>query len=327
MPSRDGPLTLGVALLTRQRPQMLHQALGSWSRLQAPAGCTVHFLVVENDTREHVRTVVEEHRAQLPFGTLHYCREETPGIPFGRNRAAREALALGCDLLAFMDDDEVAARDWLVRLLEGYRQSRSVLLGGPFFPLPPEERLSFWQRRMFACLVAREKRRAKRSRARATLEDTGGRTVLTNNWLGETALFAEHGIWFDEEAGMTGADDVFFHRAVQAKGLPTGWVHEAKVYETTPAERLRFAYQRRRNRDQVNAQFHRRLERARGGVTARFLFELPFKALAVLFCALALPFTAARTLLPLARTVGWIEGRWGAVRGRHFTHYDRVTGA
>ena len=61
---------------------------------------------------------------------------------------------------------------------------------------------------------------------KATLNDTGGVTIVTNNWLGETRLFSETGLWFDETMRMTGGTDAKFYAETVAAGLPVGWVPE-----------------------------------------------------------------------------------------------------
>ncbi len=117
-----GATSVTVAVLTRGRPVMLQALLDSWAGIDPPPDCVVRFLVVENDDEPRARDLVTA-RHPLPAGALDYVLETDPGIPFARNRAAREAIVAGHELLAFVDDDEVVARDWLDRLIAGYRAS------------------------------------------------------------------------------------------------------------------------------------------------------------------------------------------------------------
>ena len=324
-PDRNRELTVTVAVLTRRRPAMLDRLIDSWGRLRAPADCAVRFLVVENDDAPQVRAQVED-RGSLPLGPLHYVLEREAGIPFGRNRAAREAIAAGHRLLAFVDDDEMVAADWLMRLIDSYRSSGAALIGAPLGIVPAPDGLTWTQRRMHASLSWRYARKAALAAARGGLDGTPGVTIVTNNWLAETAVFALHGIWFDEAMRFTGGTDAKLSAEVKAAGLPTAWAADAHVYEDVPPERLSFAYQYRRARDQSNTNFHRKLATDRA-LRASVIVTLPLKALSVVGLALAVPLTNGATLIDVARTAGWMAGRIGALRGGRSMLYRTTTGS
>lgn len=319
------PLTITVAVLTRQRPRMLDGLIDSFAALRIPPDCTVRFLVVENDEAPHSRHVVENRQGTLPGGALDYVLETEPGIPFGRNRAASEAIAAGHDLLAFVDDDEVVAEDWLIHLIAGYRDSGAALIGAPLGIHPPQDDLSWTQRRMHDCIRRRYARKESRAARRADLSGTPGVTIVTNNWLAETRIFRDHGIWFDEAMRFTGGTDSKLSAEVKKAGLPTAWVANAHVHEIVPPERLTFAYQFARGRDQSNTNFRRKID-ASGSARWSVLVSVPLKALsAVVLAALLVP-TNGRTMLDLARTTGWIAGRVGALFGSRSALYARTTG-
>ncbi len=319
------PLGITVAVLTRQRPRMLDGVLASFDALRIPRDCTVRFLVVENDDAPRSRECVVSRGGALPGGPLDYVLEPELGIPFGRNRAAREALAAGHELLAFVDDDEVVTRDWLVRFVEGYRASGAWLLGAPLGIYPAEPGLTWLQNRMHGCIRRRYARKADRAARRASLSGTPGVTIVTNNWLGRTAIFGDRGIWFDEAMRFTGGTDAKLSSEVKAAGLPTAWVADARVEEVVPPERLTFAYQYARGRDQSNTNFRRKIE-TRPQARWSVLVSVPLKGSAVIvLAALLLPSNGA-TLLDLARTSGWIAGRIGALFGARSALYRKTTG-
>lgn len=323
---RQRHLSIVVATLTRQRPQMLRSLIESVGEMQLPANTSVSCVVVENDKADQSSTVLA---AALPLKNgieVRYFLEKELGIPFGRNRAAREAIAQGAELLAFIDDDEVVAKDWLVRLVAGYRASQAVLLGAPLRAAPLHPSASWLERLMHSNVVSRYRKKELRAARLAGLDGTPGVTIVTNNWLGETSLFTQHGIWFDEQMRFTGGTDSKFHAEVRARNLPTAWVADAFVYETIPPDRLSFVYQYCRGRDQSNTAFHRKLEKERWS-RLKLLGSLPVRAIFVLALALAVPFTRGRTLLPLARGMGWIAGRIGALFGQRSSLYRNVTGS
>ncbi|OYU17375.1 MAG: glycosyl transferase [Rhodobacteraceae bacterium PARR1] len=318
-------LTILVATLTRGRPQMLRALIESWGAMDVPPACDVSCLVVENALRPLSLPVVQAAQP-LPNGLrVDHVLEPEPGIPFARNRAAREAIGRGADLLAFVDDDEVVTRDWLLRLVAGYRASDAVLLGAPLRIAPLMGPVGWTERLMYRNIAERYRRKEARATQRAGLHGTPGVTIVTNNWLAETRIFTDHGIWFDESMRHTGGTDAKFHADVRQRGLPTAWVADAVVHEIVPAERLSFRYQFRRGRDQSNTAFHRKLADRPLALLGLFGI-LPLRLVMVLALAFALPLTKGRTLLPLARGMGWIAGRIGATLGRRSTLYQEVTG-
>ena len=325
MSRKNKQLLACVATLTRQRPKMLEALLRSWSSLMIPEKVKVTFLVVENDTEERSKDLIETLRPTFKNCDLVYALENESGIPFARNRAATESIEIGSDLLLFVDDDEEVPRDWLQKIIQGYRNSEAKLIGAPLRARRPEENLTFLQKLMFTNLKSRYRKKERRASRKASLKGTTGVTIVTNNWLAETSLFSEHNIWFDESMRHTGGTDSKFYAEVIAKGLQTAWVQGAHVYETIPPERLSFLYQYGRARDQSNTNF-RRKNNGTVRLNPIVLTSILIKLIAVIGLILTLPITAGRTLMTLARALGWIAGRIGAIAGSRSTLYSSTTG-
>ena len=318
-------LTITVASLTRRRPGMVQSLIRSWGEMQVPENTTVRCLIVENDEVAQVQDLVATFDP-LPNGLpLDYVLETQPGIPFGRNRAAKEAIANGADLLAFADDDEVVASDWLVQMVKGYREGTARLLGAPLRLAPAAQDLTLLERVMHDNLTEHFRRREHKIAAKTTYSTTPSVSVFTGNWMGETRLFSQEGIWFDEEMRFTGGTDSKFCGEVKGRGIPVGWVKDAFVYETVSRDRLGFGYQFGRARDQINVHSHRKMaERplSRYGLVLR----LPGKIIEIIILAIAVPLTRGKTLLKLAKTMGWVAGRVGAAFGVRSTLYRNITG-
>ncbi|SDX35287.1 hypothetical protein SAMN05444358_1053 [Ruegeria halocynthiae] len=326
MKDRSVPLKITVSTLTRQRPEMLAALIHSWGEMKLPPGCSVRCLVVENDNAALSEDTVRAAGEVLPNGAgLDYALETELGIPFGRNRAAREAVQDGSDLLCFVDDDEVVAVDWLERLVAGYRNSSAVLLGAPLRAAAPTGSETVLQRLMLRNISNRYLDKENAAAKRATLNNTGGVTIVTNNWLGETRLFSESGLWFDEAMRMTGGTDAKFYAETVAAGLPVGWVPDAFVYETIPPERLSFWYQAARGRDQSNTHMRRKLDQKPTKAVLGFL-STPLRLLGLLGAILLFPFQPDRRLIQIARTAGWLVGVLGIPFGYKSALYKKVSG-
>ena len=323
--NRTHELTVLVAALTRRRPEMLSALIGSWGDMQLPENTNVVFLIVENDTTPLSAPYVEN-QGTLPNGTqVLYAHEPELGIPFGRNRAAKEAISKGADLLAFVDDDEIVAKDWLVEMIHAYRNSDAVLIGGPLRVKPSERSLSFIDQLMDKCITRRYLRKETRAARKADLSGTPGVTIVTNNWLAETSLFSTHNIWFDEAMRFTGGTDSKLCAEVKSAGLPTAWAAKAAVYEEIPLERLAIKYQYKRGRDQSSTNYHRKLDK-KPKAKLNIIVSVPIKIVMIAGLIVALPFTGGRTLLDVVRTSGWVVGRFDALLGRRSDLYKTVTG-
>ncbi|WP_460274987.1 glycosyltransferase [Celeribacter sp. ULVN23_4] len=323
--TKSKTLDITVAALTRNRPSMLSDLLDSFGNLNIPTDCNIRLLVVENDTQPSSKCEIERRNGKVAAIPLHYVIESQIGIPFGRNRAAKEALAYGSDLLAFVDDDEVVDPNWLSKLVAGYRSSDAILLGGPLAIQPPANDLTWGQRKLYKGLEQRGRKQERRAANRGNLNGTDGVTIVTNNWLGETRLFSEYGLRFDETMRFTGGTDTKFYKEVKAKNLPTAWVKDAYVYEEVPVERLSISYQFRRARVQSCTNFASRLK-TKPNLRMKGLASLPIKAVQTLGLAILLLPSGGATLLELVRTSGWITGRIQAMRGRVATLYAETTG-
>ncbi|MEZ5825125.1 MAG: glycosyltransferase family 2 protein [Geminicoccaceae bacterium] len=114
-----------IAICTCRRTGLLEKLLVHLAG--APLGnverCEISILVVDNAPTGEVADMIERIRERLPL-TIELVEEPEPGISQARNRAVQEALRRNCDFLAFIDDDDLPATDWLDRLLE--RQVRSA---------------------------------------------------------------------------------------------------------------------------------------------------------------------------------------------------------
>lgn len=109
-PQGTGDRDMTVVICTRDRPLGLGATLASLQR-QADPGFRV--LVVENGSSPDSAGVVEK----LGLPRCEYLVERRPGLSRARNRALD---AVRTELVAWIDDDEVADPGWVRRLKEGF---------------------------------------------------------------------------------------------------------------------------------------------------------------------------------------------------------------
>jgi glycosyltransferase involved in cell wall biosynthesis len=109
---------LTVALCTRDHPEGVRRCLAS---LQEQSYPRLTVLVVDNAPSDgRVRRIVESGRFRVP---VRYMVESAPGLSHARNAAIG-----GCqtELIAFLDDDEVACRFWASELVRGFFEDPTV---------------------------------------------------------------------------------------------------------------------------------------------------------------------------------------------------------
>jgi glycosyltransferase involved in cell wall biosynthesis len=126
MTSRLPDLT--VAICTHDRPALLARALASVVA-QSPAPAEV--LVVDNAPSDgRTRELVERQ-----FPGVRYLLQPVPGLDFARNLALAEAVG---QVVAFLDDDAVAAPGWAEALCRNFADPRVAVCTGRVEPLAVE---------------------------------------------------------------------------------------------------------------------------------------------------------------------------------------------
>lgn len=109
--------SLTVAICTKDRPDNVRRCLTSLLALQQPNNQPPKFeiLVVDNAPSD-----ASTHKLIESMPNVRYTREPKPGLDFARNKAVQEATG---ELLAFLDDDVVVDRQWLIGLQEAWAEN------------------------------------------------------------------------------------------------------------------------------------------------------------------------------------------------------------
>lgn len=128
---RDGVL-VSVIVPTHQRPAQLARLLDSLSQQTLGVGRFEVIVVEDGNAGPRPDTAAWAPNVRL-------FRQQQQGPAAARNAGARHAHA---DLLAFIDDDCVAAPGWLCALIAAHRQSPDALLGGLTINGVPDNLLS-----------------------------------------------------------------------------------------------------------------------------------------------------------------------------------------
>src|SRR5262249_37698272 len=131
-----------VCICTYNRAERLGETLAALQAMTPPAGCAVEILVVDNNSADATRAVVEDANRHGPMPVV-YVHEGSPGKSFALNTAMRRARG---DIIALTDDDVIPSPDWLARVVQLFREHKVTFVFGKVLPrwsiVPPPELLT-----------------------------------------------------------------------------------------------------------------------------------------------------------------------------------------
>jgi glycosyltransferase involved in cell wall biosynthesis len=220
---------ISVCICTYKRPLLLKRTVESVSSQLVGGIFTFSIVVADNDKAESARTVVEEVASRVPID-VKYCVEPQQNIAMARNKAVENAKG---DFIAFIDDDEFLANDWLVPLFKTLKEFNADGVLGPVNPYfdtgAPNWVIKggFYDRPIHPTGM--------------TLQ---WRNCRTGNVLLKRALFSGDSRPFKPEC-LSGEDQDFFRRKIE-EGKSFVWCHEAAVLEVVPAVRWKRSFLLRR---------------------------------------------------------------------------------
>ncbi|NOZ96114.1 MAG: glycosyltransferase, partial [Acidobacteria bacterium] len=132
------PLEATVVISTYRRREDLEQLLRSLARQTVPMD-RFEVLVVNNDPADDIAPVIARLRDELFASHPDHLRSMVcplPGLSHARNAGIGAARG---EIVAFIDDDAVAAPDWLEHLLAAYRSDPELgVVGGRILLVTPD---------------------------------------------------------------------------------------------------------------------------------------------------------------------------------------------
>ncbi len=117
---------ISIAIATYNRADELKLTLRSLEALKFGDDRTFEVLVIDNNSNDATRAVVEEFEGPLA-GPLRYIQEPRQGLSLARNRAIAEANS---EIIAFLDDDVDVDPDWLINLASAFEEGDHAAVGG-----------------------------------------------------------------------------------------------------------------------------------------------------------------------------------------------------
>ena len=234
-----------VLIATYRRSRLLDATLRSIARLRVPAR-TWDVIVVDNNSRDETRAVVERHAREFPV-PLRYLLETRQG----RSSALNAGLAVAEGTIVAMTDDDVQVEEgWLTAACDAILENRDPAIryaGGPVEPMwetPPPEWLDLTRGDLWGTIAIQDHGTdafvyeaarkvplgANMAAHRTLFQDVGGFRADLGRTVGATPLGQEVPEWLMRV------------RAAGARGL---YVPTMRVRHHIPASRLTRRYFRR----------------------------------------------------------------------------------
>ena len=221
---------ISVCVCTYQRPTQLERLLDKLGQQVTNGLFSYSILVVDNDANESARPAVDLWAKRVGV-SVSYKVEPRQNIAVARNVSV--AMATG-DLVAFIDDDEEPAADWLSTLYQVLLECNADGVLGPVLPRF-HEGAPAW-----AVKGTLFQRPGFKTGTLIHWSITG-----TGNVLLRREVLQELDGPFNPELGAGGEDTDLFRRATD-RGRKFVWSAAAVCYERVPLERTRVSFQLRR---------------------------------------------------------------------------------
>lgn len=252
-----------IIVCTYNRAESLRDTLRALRAQKTAAGRQWEVIVVDNNSQDHTRAVIEETRQDWPL--LRYAFEEKQGLSHARNHGI--AAAQG-EVLLFTDDDVLPEPDWLETTLAGMAEYQADACGGyvaPIWETPPPAWLT---ERFYGFLAIRTERCDDYPILSPSQAPFGANMVV------KKCVFDQVGL-FDTSRGRkgkvlaSGEDGELFERILGA-GFKAVFLGKSRVHHKVEAFRLTKSYFRR-----WRFQTSRNIAQSRGLSGERRLFNIP----------------------------------------------------
>lgn len=127
-------MDVSVVICTRNRAERLHEMLAKLHDLKAP-GLTWELILVDNNSRDATLGILKEFCLNFPVPT-QVIHEPKDGLSNARNAGWRAARG---KIVSFTDDDCYPQDDWLVSIVQSFRESDAAYIGGRVLLFDPED--------------------------------------------------------------------------------------------------------------------------------------------------------------------------------------------
>jgi succinoglycan biosynthesis protein ExoM len=220
---------IDLCICSYLRPEIV-ETLAAVARQSGIRPGRIRVIVADNSVHGEIRDRVLGAAEELGLN-LHYVHAPANNISLARNACMDAARGRW---IAFLDDDETPAPNWLAALLEEAERGSWDAVVGPVTAIYPAG-------------VPRWLREGDFHSAHPVWIGNKIETAYTGNVLFARALAQKHGIRFRTELGNSGGEDEDFFYRFNDVGGRIGFAPRAVVYEPVEPQRANITWLLRRN--------------------------------------------------------------------------------
>lgn len=226
--------SVAICIITYHRPAGLIRLLEGLEKLtfETLSPPDLQVIIIDNDAEGSTYRTCLQRRPSYRWPLI--CGiEPRRGISFARNSAVA-LVSPQSDFIAFIDDDEIPAPQWLEQLLLVQQHSQDAAVLGPVSPRFSPETPDWVEAGAFFAPPER---------------NSGDRiaAAYTHNVLVQAHLLTRQSQPFEPRFALTGGEDSYFFRNLNHEGHALVWAAEAVVEEWVPPSRTRLSWLLQRN--------------------------------------------------------------------------------
>lgn len=239
--SSQAVTSIAIVICTFNRQDLLRRALDSIAALRDPGAIHLSVVVVDNSDDSNGFAAAESMRAVLPW-ELRVVAAHPPNISVARN--AGVAAAGDAEIIAFVDDDQQLAPDWLVAVNRAIRElPHDAFLGAVDADFERPDLAGKTARTLFSRQLA-----APTGHELIAMGPQKTRIIAlaTNNAIFRRRTTLTDAICFDPGFGNGGGEDYDLFCRLQRRGRRFAWLADARAAEHVPASRCDPDYLARR---------------------------------------------------------------------------------
>ena len=252
-----------IIVCTYNRAESLKDTLAALAALKAKPDFEWEVLVVDNNSRDHTRQVVEA--AQHDWPRLRYVFEPAQGLSHARNRGIAESTG---EVILFTDDDVLPEPDWLDITHAGLDNYQADACGGYIAPIWETSPPAWLTERFYGFLAVRTDRSDNYMITEPSQAPFGANMAFRKSVFDRVGLF-------DVRRGrqgkvLAGGEDIELFERILAADIRAVFLGQSRVHHKVEAYRCTKPYLRR-----WRYQSSRNLAITKGFEGTRRLFNIP----------------------------------------------------
>ena len=217
-----------IAICTYKRVVELERLLTNLLMLNYPKNIKTEILVIDNDLSKSAERIVKNYNNLL---NIEYFTEKNKGLSNVRNKALHVAISKKATHLAFIDDDEIADKNWLINHIEFYDNFENIYISsGPTYKRFDKNYPDYIvNNKIFKTISRKELGKYKK-------------TCASGNVFFPLDIVQKNNIYFNEKYNFSGSEDTDFFSRLSEVGYNIGWNYNAVNFEIVCSERANIQY-------------------------------------------------------------------------------------